>query len=249
MWKYFGTIVNALVVVLGGGIGVLLKKRRGSADGENKLTNAIMVCLGLCTMFAAVSGLNGVESGVQAIVVVVSMVLGVLIGTLLKIDDAINHLGDRIVHGDGKTENPATGMVMASLVFCIGSMTILGSFEGAMNPAGHLDIACHTTILIKSLLDFCMATCFAVTYGASVMLSAVPVLVFQGLLVLLVSVIKPYLLAINALPMEYAVGSLILIAIALNISGIKKIKTADYLPALALPIIICSVLRALGIEI
>ena len=118
-----------------------------------------------------------------------------------------------------------------------------------MNPADHLDIACHTTLLIKSLLDFCMATCFAVTYGASVMLSAVPVLVFQGLLVLLASVIKPYLLAINVLPMEYAVGSLILIAIALNISGIKKIKTADYLPALALPILICAVLHALGIEI
>lgn len=249
MWKYFGTVVNALVVLLGGGIGMLIKSRRKGTAGDGRLTGAIMVCLGLCTLFASVSGLNGIESGVQAIVVVVSMVLGVLIGTLLRIDDAINRLGDRIIKGDGTVENPAAGMVMASLVFCIGSMTILGSFEGAMNPADHLDIACHTTILIKSLLDFSMAICFASTYGASVMLSAVPVLVFQGLLVLLASIIKPYLIEINALPMVYGVGSLILIVIALNLTGIKKIRTADYLPALALPVIICAILHAIGIAI
>ncbi|MBQ3574523.1 MAG: DUF554 domain-containing protein [Clostridia bacterium] len=252
MWKYFGTMVNALAVIIGSLIGVALKKRKPSAGKKAKrdpLPATMMVCLGFCTIFAAASGLIGVESGTQAIVVVVSMVLGLLIGYILRIDDRINALGDRFMKksGDSAAANPAEGFVTACLLFCIGSMTILGSFEGAMNGPGGLDLDCHTTMLIKSLLDFTSSICLSVTFGASVMASAAFVLLFQGGLTLLASFIQPFLTRINALPMVNCVGSLILLCIAMNLIGVKKIKTADYLPAIFLPILICWILSLFGV--
>ena len=252
MWKYFGTLVNVFAVILGSLIGLVLKNRRPRAGKQNKrapLPDTMMVCLGFCTIFAAASGLLGVENGKQAIVVVVSMVLGLLTGYILRLDDRINALGDHLVKktGGGAAANPAAGFVTACLLFCIGSMTILGSFEGAMNGPGGLDLDCHTTLLIKSLLDFTSSICLSVSFGASVMASAAFVLVFQGGLTLLASFIQPFLGRINALPMVNCVGSLILLCIAMNLIGVKKIKTADYLPAIFLPILICWVMSLCGI--
>lgn len=255
MWKYFGVLCNTLTVLLGAGFGLFLRSRAGkcpAADGKRTeklppredLSTVMMVCLGFCTISAAVGGLIGVENGEQALVVVVSMVVGFLIGWALRIDDRLNLLGDKLLEKvtHGKTagaKNPAEGFVTACLLFCIGSMTILGAFESAANPAGALDLDCHTTYLIKSLLDLCSSVCLTVTFGISVLASAAFVLVFQGLLVMLAATIQPFLAQINAMPAINCVGSLIILAIALNIMGIKKIKTADYLPALFLPILIC----------
>lgn len=256
MWKYFGVAFNTVTVLLGGGLGTLLRARSrkgdpSSAEGglpaREPLPGVMMVCLGFCTIFAAASGLLGVESGTQALIVVASMALGLLIGWALRIDDRLNLLGDRIMERFSRGTEPgrrnlAEGVVTATLLFCIGSMTFLGSFESAANPAGALDLSCHTTLMIKSLLDFVSSTCLAVTFGASVMASAACVLVFQGLLVLLASTVQPFLERIEALPVVSCVGSLVLLAIALGLLGIKKIKTADYLPALFLPILICWVM-------
>lgn len=255
MWKYFGTFVNVLTVILGGAIGLSLRRRGGanhSAARRAPLPDAMMPCLGLCTVFAAASGLTGVESGAQAIVVVASMVLGLLIGYALRLDDRINGLGEilaRRTGADANAVNPATGFVTACLLFCIGSMTILGAFESAGNGPGGLDLNCHTTLLIKSLLDFVSSACLATTYGVTVLASAAFVLLFQGGLTLLASFIQPFLARINALPMVNCVGSLILLAIALNLLGLKKMKTADYLPAIFLPILICWLPTLFGIQL
>ena len=254
MWKYFGTFVNVLTVIMGSSIGLALRSRskNGKKSLREPLPDTMMTCLGLCTVFAAASGLIGVQSGAQAIVVVASMVLGLLVGYLLRIDDRINSLGDKLVKKTGSgadVANPAAGFVTACLLFCIGSMTILGSFEGAQNGPGGLDLNCHTTLLIKSLLDFVSSTCLSVTYGVSVMASAGFVLLFQGGLTLLASAIQPFLNSINALPMVNCVGSLILLAIAMNLMGLRKTKTAEYLPAIFLPILICWVLKLCGVAI
>jgi len=249
MWKYFGVFVNMLTVLLGGGLGLILRARRSSAsagsDGmppREALPDVMMVCLGFCTVFASVSGLTGVESGAQALIVVFSMAAGLLIGWALRLDDRLNRLGDRAMArfggGEGRN-NPAEGVVTAILLFCIGSMTFLGSFESARNPAGQLELSCHTTLLIKSMLDFVSGTCLTVTYGGSVMASAAFVLLFQGALVALAAQLQPFLERIAVLPVLGGVGSLILLAIAVNLLGLRKIKTADYLPALALPILVC----------
>lgn len=250
MWRYFGVFCNTATVLLGSGLGVLLRARRRAAPAEqtdgfpprDRLQDVMMPCLGFCTIFAAASGIVGVESGVQALVVVACMAAGLLIGWTLRIDDRLNRLGDRVLErfcGGGDKANPAEGVVTAILLFCIGSMTVLGSFESAMNPAGALDLSCHTTLLIKSMLDFVSATCLAITFGASVMASAAFVLLFQGLLVALASLLEPFLTRIDAMPALNCVGSLILLAIAVNLLGLRKIKTADYLPALFLPILVC----------
>lgn len=257
MWKYFGVIVNTLTVLLGGSLGLVLRaaskrpaagaKGTGKLPPREELPRVMMVCLGFCTIFAAMSGLLGVENGVQALVSVASMAGGLLIGWALRIDDRLNRLGDRILEkfaggAEEGRKNPAEGIVTAVMLFCIGSMTVLGSFESAGNPAGGLDLSCHTTTLIKSLLDFVSSTCLAVTFGASVLASAAFVLVIQGLLVLLAAQLQPFLERISAMPPLNCVGSMILLAIALNLLGIKKIKTADYLPALLLPILICLIM-------
>ena len=257
MWKYFGVMANVITVLLGGSLGLFLRRRTGGAKKPGKfpprenLPDAMMACLGFCTVFAAASGIIGVESGVQALITVASMAAGLLLGWLARIDDRLGRLGDAVLArmggGEKGLKNPAEGFVTACLLFCIGSMTVLGSFESAANPAGHLALECHTTLLIKSLLDFCSSTCLAVTYGASVIASAAFVLVFQGALVALAASIQPFLERIGVMPVMNCVGSLILLAIALNLLGIKKLKTADYLPALFLPILICWVLTACGV--
>lgn len=254
MWKYFGVLLNTLTVLLGSGLGLYLRSRGkktaaapspgGKLPPREDLSTAMMVCLGFCTISAAAGGLIGVESGEQALICVVSMVAGFLIGWALRIDDRLNLLGEMVLEkvSGGRSEgavNPAEGFVTACLLFCIGSMTILGAFESAANPAGELVFDCHTTYLLKSLLDLCSSVCLSVTFGVSVMASAVFVLVFQGLLVMLASIIQPFLVQINAMPVINCVGSLIILGIAMNIMGIKKIKTADYLPALFLPILLC----------
>ena len=265
MWKYFGVFCNVLTVLLGSSLGLYIRSRHRKAvrpavpagkdtlPPRDNLPETMMVCLGFCTVFAAVSGLVGIESGGQALICVGSMVLGLLIGWTVRLDDRINRLGDDLLAKTGGGEpgraNPAEGVVTACLLFCIGSMTVLGSFESAANPVGYLDLGCHTKTLIKSMLDFVSATCLTVTFGASVMASTVFLLAVQGSLVLLASVIQPFLERTNALPPMNCVGSLILLAIALNLMGIKKIKTADYLPALFLPILICWLLTALGVAI
>lgn len=253
MWKYFGVFFNTLTVLLGGGLGLVLRAHRGSvSDGSDgmppreSLPDVMMVCLGFCTVFASVSGLVGVESGAQALIVVFSMAAGLLIGWALRLDDRLNRLGDRAVArfggGSEGRKNPAEGVVTAILLFCIGSMTFLGSFESARNPAGQLELSCHTTLLIKSMLDFVSGTCLTVTYGSSVLASAAFVLLFQGALVALAAQLQPFLERIAVLPVLGGVGSLILLAIAVNLLGLRKIKTADYLPALALPILVCWIL-------
>ena len=250
MWKYFGTFVNVLTVLMGSSLGLVLRRRgSGKKSVREPLPDTMMACLGLCTIFAAASGLIGVESGAQAIVVVASMVAGLLIGYLLRIDDHINAFGEKLSASAGGNDagNPAAGFVTACMLFCIGSMTILGSFEGAQNGLGGLDLNCHTTLMIKSLLDLVSSTCLAATYGASVMASAGFVLVFQGGLTLLASFIQPFLVRINVLPMMNCVGSLILLAIAMNLLGLRRTKTADYLPAIFLPILICWMLSLGGI--
>ncbi len=255
MWKYFGTMINVLTVVMGSLLGQLLRGRTahmGKMSASIMLPEVLMPCLGLCTVFAAISGLGGVESGAQAIVVVASMVLGVLLGYALHLDARINGLGEvlaRRAGGSDTAANPAAGIVTACLLFCIGSMAILGSFEGARNGPDALDLNCHTTLLIKSVLDFVSASCLAMTYGPSVMVSAVFVLCFQGGLTLLASGIQPFLERIHALPMVNCVGSLILLTIAMNLMGIRKWETANYLPAIVLPIGICWLLSLFGIQL
>ncbi len=252
MFAYFGVLINTLTVISGSLMGLLIKNRSAKkvlAEGEESLSSRMMVCLGFCTVFAAAGGLVSIESKTDALICVVSMVLGLLLGILLKLDDRLNSVGDKIISKLPKNksrENPAAGFITACLIFCIGSMTVLGSFESAANTENYLVLSCHITLLIKAMLDLVSSTCLSAKYGFSVMFSSFFVLVFQGFLVFLATSLRPFLEEMGALSPMNTVGSIILLIIACNLTGIKKIKTGDYIPAIFMPILICLLISLIG---
>lgn len=219
-----GTIVNAAAVVAGTLIGTLLGKAI-----PRRLGDSVMKALALCTIFIAAGGLG---DGEKPLVVIFSMVLGVLIGEGLDLDGRINRFGDRLSRRFKKEGGVSLteGFVTASLLFCVGAMTVMGALQSGLS----LD---HSTLYAKSLMDFCSAIVFASTLGIGVALSGVSVFVIQGGIALLASVVAPYLE--SSLGEMNCVGSLLLLALALNLLGLTKIKVMNYVPAIFLPILLC----------
>ena len=168
-------------------------------------------------------------------------ILGVLTGTLLDIDGALNRLGKKVEdrfskNGDGLV---AKGFVTATLLFCVGSMTIVGSLQAGTTG--------DTTMLItKSMMDLFSSMMLAVTLGIGVLLASGSVLVIEGALVLLASVLSP-LLSDTMIAEMTAAGSLMIIGIGLNLAGITKLKVADYLPAILYAPFVSLLFHALGI--
>ena len=221
-----GTIVNVFAVLAGGTIGLLLK-----FGIPEKLEKSLMTALGLCTMFIGISGLS---EGKNTLVLILSMVIGTLIGELLDLDKQINRPGEYIqekfrrLSGKGSI---AEGFVTASLLFCVGAMTIVGSMQSGLTGN-------HETLFAKSALDFVAAILFASSLGIGVLFSAAFVLVYQGGITLLAGFAAP-LLSEAAIAEMSCVGSLILIALAFNMIGLSKFKVMNFVPAIFLPMILC----------
>ena len=219
-----GVLINTITVIVGSCVGLLLKK-----GIPQRLTNAVMVGIGLCTLYI---GVDGMLQGENTLVLIVSMVLGALVGTWLDLDGKIQSLGDWIENRfrpsqpiDGAARvSLAQGFVTASLLFCVGSMTIVGSLNAGISGDNEM-------LLTKSLLDLISATMLAASLGVGVLLSAAFVLVFQGGLVLLASVLAPFLTS-AAIAELTCCGSVLILALGLNLIGLAKFKVADYLPAL-----------------
>ena len=221
-----GTIVNTLAVVVGGFLGLLLK--RGIPQ---RLSDIVNKALGLCVLYI---GIKGCLDGTNTLVTILSMVIGAAIGQLLDLDKQINRLGDwaqsRFRPKDGKV-SVAQGFVTASLLFCVGSMTVVGSLQSGLTGN-------HEMIFTKSALDFVSALLLASTLGIGVLLSGAFVLVFQGAIVLLAHWVEP-LLSSYAVAEMSCVGALLIIALSLNMLGITKLKVANLMPAVFLPLLLC----------
>ena len=226
-----GVFVNTATVVVGSLAGLLFRKGIPS-----RVSSAVMIGLGLCTVYIGVDGALG---GENVLIVIASMVLGAIVGTLLDIDGAINRLGkwveQRFKRGDSDRVSVAEGFVTASLLFCVGAMTINGAIESGIKGD-------DTIYFTKATLDLFSSMMLSAGLGIGVMCSAVFVLVFQGLLVLLAGLIAPVLTPFAVAEMT-CTGSLILIAIGTNLMGISKIKVADYLPAILFAPIICMMVK------
>ena len=155
------------------------------------------------------------------------MVLGAICGTLLDIDGAINRLAVKVeskFQGVGQRGALAEGFVSATLLFCVGSMTVTGSIQSGLTGN-------HSILITKATLDLVSAMMLASSLGAGVALSALSVLVIQGGLVLLSGVIAP-LMSAGAINEMTCAGSLLIVMIGTNLMGITKFKVADYLPAI-----------------
>lgn len=216
-----GVAVNCGLVILGSLLGLLLKK--GVSEGLNK---AIMSAIGLCVIFVGIDGMLGYT---EPIVIIISMVLGTTVGTLLNLEERLNSLGDKIgnkfikTNGDGHFTE---GFVTATLLFCVGAMAITGSVSAGLNGD-------NSILFTKSVIDFVSAIMLTVSLGIGVALSAISLLLYEGTLVLLATLLQSTLSA-GATDALVCVGSVIILAIGINLTGMAKFKIANFLPAIIL---------------
>ncbi len=221
-----GTLVNIATIVVGCTIGVLLKKGL-----PERITKALMVAVGLAVVYI---GIDGSLSGDNMLVTVLSLVIGTVIGELLDIDGRLNRLGEKIQSKFAKGANDSTvaqAFVSASLLFCVGAMAIVGSLQSGINGD-------HTTLFVKSILDGISSIVFAATLGVGAILSIVPLFLYQGSIALLAQFVEPYLTDAVIAEMT-CVGSLLILALAFNLLNITKIKVANLLPAILMPLALC----------
>ncbi len=221
----FGVLVNAAAVVVGSLIGLLVRKNL-----KKELTDAVMLGVGLCTIYI---GFSGSLAGQNAIVLILSMVGGAVIGTLLDLDGRFSRAAaslEKRFQKEGGGPSVAQGFVTASLLFCVGAMTVVGSLQSGLTGD-------HQMLLNKSALDFIASAVLASTLGIGVLLSAVFVLAFQGAIVLSAQAVAPFLSEFAVAEMTCA-GSVLILALGLNLIGLTRIKVLNYLPAVFLPILL-----------
>ncbi|BCS82337.1 DUF554 domain-containing protein [Anaerocellum diazotrophicum] len=231
-----GTIVNALAVIVGSIFGLILK-----FGIPERFKATIMQAISLSVIFIGISGVlqgifkilsNGKIDRQFIMLMIFSLVIGGLVGEILRIEDFLEKLGDRIKKAVSKvikSENSTftEGFVTASLVFCVGAMAIVGSLEDGLNHN-------FSILFAKSILDGITSIIFSATLGIGVMFSSVAVLFYQGTITLLAGLIKPFLTDIVVLQMSM-VGSVLIFAIGINMLGVSKIKVGNLLPAIFVP--------------
>lgn len=219
-----GTIVNFFTIFVGGIIGVLLK-----GGLPKRFTDTIMSGIALCVIYI---GISGTLKGENMLLIVISIAIGSLLGEFINIDENLILLGNFIENkakNFSKDTSISLGFVTASLLFCVGAMAVVGSLESGL--LGKYDI-----LFTKSILDGVTALILSSTLGIGVILSAFSVLVYQGLITLAASLLQNILTTPIVNEMS-AVGSLLIIGIGLNMLGITKIKVANMLPAIFIPVI------------
>ncbi|MBS5112875.1 MAG: DUF554 domain-containing protein [Coprobacillus cateniformis] len=222
-----GTLVNTISVLVGSTIGMVVNK-----GIPQRIADQMMRALGLCSIFI---GIQGAFKGENTLIMIISMVIGVVIGEGIDIDkhitNGVNYLEKKFVKKQTGKHTISEGLITSSLLFCVGSMTIVGCLNAGM-------LNDYTMLYTKSTLDFCSSMIFASTLGIGVMLSAVVILIYQGGLTLLAMFAAP-LLTTSVINEMTCVGSLVIIATGLNLLGVTKIKLMNYIPAMFLPIILC----------
>ncbi|MBR6518128.1 MAG: DUF554 domain-containing protein [Oscillospiraceae bacterium] len=223
-----GVIINVITVIIGSGIGLLLKK--GIPD---RVSNAAMTGLGVCTLYI---GISGSLCGENTLILIAAVVIGAVVGTLLDIDGAINRLAGKVenkFNKNGKEVSIAEGFVSATLLFCVGSMTVTGSIQAGVTGD-------NTVLITKAMLDMVSSMMLASSLGFGVMLSCVAVFVIQGGLVLVAEFIAP-LMSTGAVNEMTCAGSLLIIMIGTNLMGLSRFKVADFLPAIVLAPVIYNI--------
>ncbi|MFI3238288.1 MAG: DUF554 domain-containing protein [Lachnospiraceae bacterium] len=222
-----GTIVNVLAVVIGSVLGILFK-----SGMKEKYREILMTALGLAVLFVGLSGaLDGLlEADAVPMLYIVSLVVGSLLGTWIDIERRLESLGDFIEQKmKGSESNISQGFVTASLIYCVGTMAILGSIESGISSD-------HTTLYIKSMLDGVMSIILASSMGIGVMISSLSVLIYQGSITLFASVLQPFI-TVDMMREIGIVGGVLIFCLGLNILEFKKIKVGNMLPAIVVPVI------------
>ena len=219
-----GSLVNGAAVVVGGLVGLFAGKLL-----PERLRGSLMAALSLMTIGIAVPGL--LKSS-NALIPIISMVVGTLIGELLDIDAAVNRLGEKFqkkLSGSSVTQ----GFVTGSLVFAVGALAIMGPLESGLQHQ-------HSLLISKAVIDGVASVVFASTMGLGVALSGVTVFAVEGSIALLASLVAPFLgeAVVNEITF---VGSLLIVGISLNLLGLTKLRILNMVPAILLPVLLCRI--------
>ena len=225
-----GTIVNAAAILVGGALGLLLRK-----GIPERVSSGIMQGLGLVVIYV---GISGMLKGQNALIATISIVIGGAIGMILDFDGRFNRLvGSLEQKLASKTEDGSRfseAFITTTLLYCVGAMAVVGSLNSGLTGN-------HEVLFTKSILDGVSAIVFASTLGPGVLLSAIPLFLYQGAITLLAQFIAPVLS--NAAVAEMTcVGSLLILAIGLNLLKVTKIKVLDVILAIFLPIVLVLVM-------
>jgi uncharacterized membrane protein YqgA involved in biofilm formation len=247
MFVGFGTVTNVATVVAGSGLGLMIGHRLSP-----HVRTTVTAALGLVTLLIAAQAAlavsdadltDAVGDSAPTLIVLGSLALGGIVGSVLRLEDRVESLGGRL---QGRLSRSGTqdeardrfveGFVISSLVFCIGPLTILGSInEGLGNGTDQL--------MLKSTLDGFAALAFAASFGIGVMASAVSVGLVQGSLTLLGALLGSFLPAAHLAALT-ATGGLILVGVAMRLLDLKTFAVADLLPALVVAPILCQIVIA-----
>lgn len=217
-----GTIVNTVAIIAGSLIGLLF---RGGIPEKYRVT--IMQALSLAVILIGIKMALKTEG---ILLVIFSLVIGSLIGEFVRIEDRLETLGRIFETRFSKAGNGlAKGFVVTSLIFCVGSMAIVGALESGLTGN-------HQTLFAKSALDGLSSIIFASSFGIGVLFSSVSVFLYQGFITLTATFIKPFLIG-EVINQMSAVGGLLIMAIGINLLEIQKIKVGNMLPAIFIPLV------------
>lgn len=224
-----GTIVNASAIIGGCLVGLIVKGRL-----TEKISVTIMNGLALCVLYI---GIAGALKGKDILQIIICIAIGALIGEIVDIDKMLNDLGNMIENKvNSKKKNTSTnkisiseGFVTASLLFCVGAMAVVGSLESGLQGN-------NTTLFAKSILDGVASIIFASSLGIGVAFSSIAILIYQGSITLLAGYLST-VLTDTVISNMSAVGSLLIVGLGFNMLGVTKIKVANLLPAIFIPII------------
>jgi len=224
-----GTIVNSLAIIAGSLLGLFFSK--GIPDNYKEI---ILSAIGLSVI------LIGIKSALVSdnlMIIIFSLIVGALIGEALKIEKKLEDLGTllerKIASKSGDTSSFARGFVTATLVFCVGSMAIVGSLESGLTGN-------HQILFAKSLLDGVTSIIFASAMGLGVIFSSVAVFLYQGMITLTAVFMKGFLVPETIAQMT-SVGGLLIMAIGFNMLKITKIRVGNLIPAIFLPLVYFSI--------
>lgn len=235
-----GTIVNTLAIIAGGIAGTLVKKGL-----PERFKDIIIQAIGLAVIILGIAGtLQGIflvtnqgKLDTQFLMLMIfSLVIGGILGEFIKIEDRLEKMGQWFqVKFSGTNETFAKGFVTASLIYCVGSMAIVGSLQDGLARDPRI-------LFSKSILDGVSAVIFSSTMGIGVAFSAVPIFIYQGGLTLMAGFLKPFLAELVITQISL-VGSVLIMSIGLNVLGITKIKIGNLLPAVLVPVFYFFILK------
>ncbi len=226
-----GTLVNGLLIMIGTLLGRLLNR---ISEGM-KVT--VMYAIGLAVMVL------GLQMGLKSenfLIVIISLVMGVVAGELLKLEDRLNDLGrwlENIVGSNGKG-NISEGFVTATLIFVIGAMAIIGALDSGIRGD-------HNVLYTKAIIDGFTALILTTTLGIGVIFSVIPVVLYEGTIALFATQIDKFIpkeLMDQFIVEMTATGGIMIFAIGLNLTGLTKIKVANFLPGIVVTGLIVTIL-------